>query len=146
MSSDDPHDLARFIQAQSHNYDAAIAEIRAGRKRSHWMWYVFPQYEGLGRSETAQRFAIRSTAEAHAYLAHPILGSRLLACAEALHAVESGSAREILGSPDDAKLRSSATLFSRVSPPGSAFHRILERFFGGEPDDRTLGLITRQLE
>jgi uncharacterized protein (DUF1810 family) len=137
----DPHDLARFVQAQSRNYHQALSEISAGRKRSHWMWYVFPQYEGLGRSPTAQRYAIRSLAEAEAYLRHPILGARLVECAEALLALEAGSAHDIFGSPDDVKLRSSATLFSRVAPVGSPFHLVLERFFDGEPDRRTLELI-----
>lgn len=105
------------------------------------MWYVFPQYEGLGRSPTAERFAIRSVSEADAYLRHPILGPRLVECAEALLAIENRSAPEIFGSPDDLKLRSSATLFARVSPPGSVFHRILDRYFAGESDRRTLELI-----
>jgi Uncharacterized conserved protein len=137
----DPHDLRRFLDAQSDDYARALAEIRAGRKQSHWMWYVFPQYEGLGRSPTAQRYAIRSLAEAEAYLRHPILGPRLIESAEALLGIEGRSAREILGSPDDMKLRSSATLFSQVAPPGSPFHRILDRFFGGQPDRRTKELI-----
>ena len=137
----DPHDLQRFLDAQSSNYADALAELRAGRKRTHWMWYVFPQYTGLGRSPMAERFAIKSVAEAEAYLRHPILGSRLLECAEAVLDVKGRSAHEILGSPDDAKLRSSATLFTRVAPAGSVFHRILDRYFGGEPDRRTLELI-----
>lgn len=137
----DPHDLGRFVQAQSSDYEQALSEIRSGRKRSHWMWYVFPQVEGLGRSPTTQRYSIKSMAEAEAYLRHPILGPRLIECAEALLGVEGRSAHEILGTPDDAKLRSSATLFSGVAPPGSAFHRILERFFAGKPDPRTLELL-----
>jgi uncharacterized protein (DUF1810 family) len=139
--SSDPHDLQRFLDAQSSNYADALSELRAGRKRTHWMWYVFPQYAGLGRSPMAERFAIKSVAEAEAYLRDPVLGSRLLECAEAVLGVEGRSARAIFGSPDDAKLRSSATLFSRVAPAGSVFHRILDRYFAGEPDGRTLDLI-----
>ena len=123
---DDPHDLGRFVAAQSNNYVDALSELHAGRKRTHWMWYVFPQYAGLGRSPMAERFAIKSVAEAEAYLGHPVLGSRLLECADAVLDVEGRSAHEIFGSPDDAKLRSSATLFSRVAPAGSVFHRILD--------------------
>src|SRR4051812_39061972 len=105
----DPYDLRRFVDAQTHDYARALAELRAGRKQSHWMWYVFPQYAGLGRSPTAQRYAIRSVAEAEAYLRHPVLGPRLIESAEAVLAIEGRSAHDILGSPDDLKLRSSAT-------------------------------------
>ena len=105
------------------------------------MWYVFPQFEGLGHSATTRRYSIRSVGEAEAYLRHPVLGRRLLECAEAVLDLEGRSAHEIFGSPDDAKLRSSATLFARVAPAGSVFHRILDRYFGGESDRRTLELI-----
>jgi uncharacterized protein (DUF1810 family) len=138
---DDPHDLGRFVEAQRGDYARALAEIRSGRKQSHWMWYVFPQLAGLGRSTTAQQFAIRSAAEAAAYLRHPDLGPRLAECAEAALGVEGRSAHEIFGTPDDAKLRSCATLFARVSPAGSVFHRLLDRFFEGRPDARTLELL-----
>ena len=137
----DPHDLERFVQAQRDDYDDALEEIRRGRKQSHWMWYVFPQLDGLGSSATARRYAIRSVAEAEAYLRHPLLGPRLTAVAEAALAVEGRSARAIFGSPDDLKLRSSATLFARVSRDGSVFHRLLDRFFDGAPDGRTLQLL-----
>ena len=137
----DPHGLRRFVDAQSSTYDQALSEIRSGQKRSHWMWYVFPQYVGLGRSATAQHYSIRSLAEAEAYLRHPILGPRLVECAEALLGLEGRSAHEIFGSLDDAKLQSSATLFSRVTPAGSPFHRILDHYFAGQPDRNTLGLI-----
>lgn len=140
-AASDPHDLARFVSAQSRDYARALAEIRAGRKRSHWMWYVFPQYAGLGFSATTQRYAIKSLAEARAYLAHPILGPRLGECAEALLHIEGRSATEVLGSPDDLKLRSCATLFACVAPPGSPFERLLDRYFAGERDDRTLRLL-----
>src|SRR5689334_16545308 len=135
------HNLQRFIAAQDGIYSDALAEIAAGRKRSHWMWFVFPQFAGLGTSPTSQHFAIRSLAEARAYLNHPILGPRLQQCTEALLAVQNRSAREIMGSPDDLKLRSSATLFAAISPAGSVFHRLLERYFAGVPDERTLQLI-----
>lgn len=137
----DPHDLQRFIQAQAPVYDRALAEIRSGRKRTHWMWYVFPQYAGLGFSATAQRYAIRSLAEARAYLRHPVLGPRLVECCENAVAIEGRSAAAIVGSPDDLKLRSCATLFAAVSPPGSVFERVLARFFEGEPDEATLRLV-----
>jgi uncharacterized protein (DUF1810 family) len=137
----DPHDLARFVQAQEGDYDRALAEVRAGRKRSHWMWYVFPQYAGLGFSSTSQRYAIKSVAEAEAYLRHPVLGPRLVACAEAALGVEGRSAFEIFGSPDDMKLRSCATLFAAVSPPESVFERLLVKYFRGARDEQTLRLM-----
>jgi uncharacterized protein (DUF1810 family) len=137
----DPHDLDRFVEAQTGDYDRAVAEIRSGRKQSHWMWYVFPQLAGLGVSSTARRYAIRSLAEAEAYLRHPVLGPRLIECAEAVLAVEGRSAHEIFGAPDDMKLRSCATLFARVSPGRSVFQRLLDRFFAGAPDRATLGLL-----
>ncbi len=138
---DDPYALRRFVRAQETNYEQALAEIRGGRKRSHWMWYVFPQFDGLGFSETSRRYSIKSVAEAEAYLKHPVLGPRLLECAEALLAVEGRSAHDIFGSPDDFKLRSCTTLFASVSPPGSVFERLLDRYFQGEPDEKTLRLI-----
>ena len=141
----DPFKLQRFLDAQARDYDTALAEIRSGSKRTHWMWYVFPQFEGLGTSSTAQYYAVKSVAEGAAYLSHPILGPRLTECAEAVLGVEGRSAFEIFHSPDDLKLRSSATLFAAVSPEHSLFHRILDRYFDGTPDDRTLRLI-RQAE
>jgi uncharacterized protein (DUF1810 family) len=137
----DSHDLQRFVDAQAGVYDRALAELRAGRKESHWMWFIFPQFAGLGRSTMSERFAIRSLAEAEAYLKHPVLSPRLMECAEALLAVRGRSAHEILGSPDDAKLQSCATLFSRIAPDGSVLHRLLDRFFEGVPDQRTLELL-----
>jgi uncharacterized protein (DUF1810 family) len=138
---DDPYDLDRFIRAQEDEYDQALAEISAGRKRSHWMWYIFPQLDGLAFSSTSKYYAIKGLEEARAYLAHPVLGPRLVACAEAALAVEGRSATAIFGSPDDLKLRSSATLFSRVSKPGSVFHRLLDKYYRGQPDERTLRLL-----
>lgn len=138
----DAYDLERFVLAQEDDYEPAPAEIRAGRKGSHWMWYIFPQFDGLGFSSMSRRYAIRTIAEAEAYLRHPILGSRLIECCEAALAVRGRSATDIFGSPDDMKLRSCATLFARVSPPGSVFERLLVRFFGGVPDERTLTLLS----
>lgn len=140
----DPHDLARFVRAQERIYDTALAEIRHGRKRTHWMWYVFPQYLGLGFSATSKRYAIKSAAEAKAYLEHAVLGPRLIECAEAAVAVEARTAREVFGSPDDLKLRSSATLFAAVSPAGSVFERLLDKYFAGERDARTLALLAAE--
>ncbi len=137
----DRFDLRRFVDAQEADYDIALREIRNGRKQSHWMWYVFPQFAGLGLSPTSQRYAIGSLAEASAYLAHPVLGPRLLECADAVLALRDRSALEVFGSPDDMKLRSSATMFAAVSPAGSAFHRIVEQYFGGDHDERTRALI-----
>ncbi|MFT3788813.1 MAG: DUF1810 domain-containing protein [Tepidisphaeraceae bacterium] len=112
-ASFDPHDLHRFVEAQEDVYPYALAELKAGRKQTHWMWFIFPQMGGLGHSSMAHRYAIRSLEQAKAYLAHPLLGARLIECAEAVLAVQGKSAREIMGSPDDLKLRSSATLFAK---------------------------------
>ena len=137
----DPYDLQRFVDAQERVYEQALSEIRSGFKRSHWMWFIFPQFQGLGVSRTSERFALRSVAEVQAYLVHPVLGPRLVECAEAILAVDGRSPLEILGSPDDLKLRSCATLFASVVPEDSAFHRILNKYFRGQGDDRTLRLI-----
>jgi uncharacterized protein (DUF1810 family) len=142
--ADDRYDLARFVRAQERDYGQALSEIRSGRKRSHWMWYVFPQFDGLGFSSTSRRYAIRSAAEAEAYLRHPVLGPRLVEIAEATAGIEGRSAFEVFGSPDDMKLRSCATLFAKVSPPGSVFERLLARYFGSEPDAETLRLLGQQ--
>jgi uncharacterized protein (DUF1810 family) len=136
-----PEDLTRFVLAQEADYETALSEIRSGRKRSHWMWYIFPQYEGLGSSAMSRRYAIKSRAEAEAYLMHPILGPRLLECFEAVVGVEGRSVFEIFGHPDDMKLRSCATLFACVSPAGSVFDRLLEKYFRGERDAGTLRLL-----
>lgn len=133
----DPHDLARFLSAQAPTFDTALSELRAGSKESHWMWFIFPQMAGLGQSAMSRRYAIASRAEAEAYLAHPTLGPRLRACATALLAHSERSARQILGEPDDFKLRSSATLFAAVDGPG-VFTELLARFFDGVGDHATL--------
>jgi uncharacterized protein (DUF1810 family) len=138
---DDPFDLSRFVDAQKHDYELALAEIRAGRKRSHWMWSIFPQFDGLGFSATSKRYSIKCSEEARAYLAHPVLGPRLIECAEAVLSVEGRSANEIFGSPDDLKLRSSVTLFATVSPSGSVFELLLGKYFGGERDGQTIRLL-----
>jgi uncharacterized protein (DUF1810 family) len=137
----DQHDLARFVDAQAGDYDQALAEIRRGRKTSHWMWYVFPQIDGLGFSSMSRRYSIKSVAEARAYLDHPLLGPRLVECSEAAMSVEGRSASEIFGSPDDMKLKSCATLFASVTPPDSVFARLLDRYFKGERDGKTLQLL-----
>jgi uncharacterized protein (DUF1810 family) len=140
-ASDDPYDLDRFVQAQKHDYHAALSEITVGHKRSHWMWYIFPQFEGLGHSSMSRRYSIKSLDEAKAYLRHPILGPRLLECCEAIVAIDGRSASEIFGSPDDMKLRSCATLFAQVSPAGSVFERLLGKYFHGERDEQTVRLV-----
>jgi uncharacterized protein (DUF1810 family) len=139
--SGDPYDLGRFVQAQEDDYEHALSEIASGRKRTHWMWYIFPQIDGLALSATSRRYAIKSLDEARAYLDHPILGPRLLECAEAVVGLEGRTAREIFGSPDDLKLRSCATLFASVSPPGSVFDRLLTKYYQGRRDDKTLHLL-----
>lgn len=141
--TDDPFDLERFVAAQRSHYVTALAELRAGRKRTHWMWFVFPQMLGLGRSSTSTHYAIRSLEEARRYLAHPALGPRLAECAEALLAVEGRSASDIFGYPDDLKLRSSMTLFAEAAGPGSVFERVLRKYCGGRADARTLELLRR---
>jgi uncharacterized protein (DUF1810 family) len=139
--SNDAFGLSRFLRAQEKDYERALAEISAGLKRSHWMWYIFPQIDGLAFSSTSKLYSIKSVEEAKAYLAHPILGPRLLRCAEAALQVEGRTAEQIFGSPDDLKLKSCATLFARVSPPGSVFDRLVTMYYGGETDERTLELL-----
>jgi uncharacterized protein (DUF1810 family) len=141
MSASDDHDLNRFVEAQRSAYENALAEVRIGRKRSHWMWYVFPQLAGLGRSATSRHYAIRNADEANAYLEHPLLGPRLVECAAAVLEIDGRSAYEIFGSPDDLKLHSCATLFARVSAPGSVFSRLLAKYFGGREDEETVRLL-----
>ncbi|MBW4488595.1 MAG: DUF1810 domain-containing protein [Trichocoleus desertorum ATA4-8-CV12] len=142
----EPHDLNRFVKAQEHDYERALSEVKQGRKRSHWMWYIFPQFDGLGFSATSKRYAIKSVAETKAYLNHPILGPRLIESAEAALSVEGRSAHEIFGSPDDMKLQSCATLFAYVSPEGSVFQQLLNKFFNGDRDQKTLELLTNSLQ
>ena len=135
------YDLDRFLDAQEDVYAQVLGELRAGRKRSHWMWFVFPQFEGLGVSAMSRRYAIRSVDEADAYIRHPVLGARLAECTEAVNGHHALTAREIFGTPDDQKFRSSMTLFELVSGPDSPFASALEEYFSGERDARTLDLI-----
>ena len=137
----DPFALQRFVAAQDGVYDDVVAELRAGRKRSHWMWFVFPQIAGLGSSAMAKRYAIASLAEARAYLDHPVLGDRLRTCTDLVLAARGGDITAILGSPDDMKLRSAMTLFGRAAPGEARFGAVLDRFFGGAPDAATLALL-----
>ncbi|MGN7127591.1 DUF1810 domain-containing protein [Methylorubrum thiocyanatum] len=135
---EDRFDLNRFVEAQDGIYEQALAELRNGRKQSHWMWFVFPQIAGLGSSAMAQRYAIRSRAEARAYLAHPLLGERLRTCTRAANAWEGRSAHALFGAPDDMKFRSSVTLFAQAAPDEPDFARALAAFFDGKPDPMTL--------
>ncbi len=140
----DDFDLDRFVAAQDQGgtYEAAVAELRSGRKRSHWMWFVFPQISGLGQSPISRKYAISSLAEARAYLAHEVLGPRLVECARIVAALDAPSAEDIFGGIDAMKLRSSMTLFARADPTNPVFGEVLEAYFGGEPDgatDRMLG-------
>jgi len=137
-NQEDPFHLARFASAQEGVYATALSELRSGRKRTHWMWFIFPQVSGLGYSATSQRYAIHGLDEARAYLNHPVLGARLRECAEAILAVEGRSASEIFGYPDDLKLQSSMTLFSQASEPDSVFTQVAEKYFAGKADPETL--------
>ncbi|RGX21332.1 DUF1810 domain-containing protein [Enterocloster asparagiformis] len=137
--------LERFVQAQEGSYARALQEIKNGRKTSHWMWYIFPQLSGLGHSQTARYYAIRDRAEAAAYMAHPVLGSRLLEISSELLKLKSSDAREIMGWPDDLKLKSSMTLFGLVSRE-PVFRQVLEQYFGGEEDQYTVQAISRQAD
>ena len=134
------YDLSRFHKAQQGSYETALAEIRSGRKRSHWIWYIFPQIQGLGFSSTAQYYAIENLEEAKAYLADPVLRERLLAISYALLALDSCDPSEVMGYPDDLKLRSSMTLFSLAEPECTVFRDVLDKFYGGREDERTIDL------
>jgi uncharacterized protein (DUF1810 family) len=139
--ADDPFELNRFLRAQEEDYSRALEEIKRGEKRSHWMWYIFPQFEGLGLSSMAKRYSIKSVEEAKAYLAHPVLGARLVECVEVLLELEGRPAQAIFGSPDDLKLKSCATLFASVAAEGSVFELLLEKYFEGGRDEKTLELL-----
>lgn len=134
-------DLQRFVNAQSPVYDTVRAELRAGQKRSHWMWYIFPQLAGLGRSETARHYALSGLEEAQAYLAHPLLGRRLEECCRILTGIEGRTASAIFGYPDDLKLHSSLTLFAQAAPDQPLFGACLEKYFSGQRDATTLQLL-----
>ncbi len=138
---DDPFDLQRFVDAQDRVYDRVLAELRAGAKRSHWIWFIFPQLRGLGSSSTAELFGIGSLEEARAYLAHRVLGPRLRECTRLVASIEGRSADEIFGWPDNIKVRSSMTLFALAADNNAEFLAVLEKFYGGQQDPRTLELI-----
>jgi len=137
----DPFDLQRFVDAQASVYPRVVAELRAGRKQSHWMWFIFPQIEGLGFSAMAQKYAIRSRAEAVAYLAHPVLGKRLRESAQLVNSASETSITAIMGSPDDMKLKSSMTLFARVTDDNAAFVAVLDRYYNGQEDLATIARL-----
>ena len=135
------NDLKRFLEAQENDFETALAEIRKGRKQSHWMWYIFPQIAGLGVSPTSKFYAIKDRNEAESYLAHPILGKRLIEISNALLEVEEKTANQIFGSPDDVKLKSSMTLFGSLENTNPVFQSVLDKYFNGAKDQRTLELI-----
>lgn len=136
------HSLNRFVDAQATVYSTALSEIKNGQKRSHWMWYIFPQIKGLGHSDTARFYALQDVAEAEAYLQHPILGPRLLEISQALHNLDSNDATRVLGSPDDLKLKSCMTLFGAAGQQ-AVFQQVLDKFYRGTKDEATLRLIGR---
>ena len=142
MMADDPYKLERFLTAQEQNYSDALRELRRGRKQSHWIWYVFPQVAGLGNSPTAQHYAIGSQEEAVAYLAHPVLGQRLRECCEALLPHRGSQITDIMGFPDDLKLRSSMTLFASVAEDPQIFQAVLDAFYGGRADQKTIDFLS----
>lgn len=137
----DPFDLERFVRAQAGNYDDALAELRAGRKRTHWSWYVLPQIRGLGSSALSVHYALSGLAEARAYLAHPLLGPRLQDCVAAMNAHQGIRAEAILGGIDARKFHACLTLFAQVSPSGSIFHKALDHYFDGKPHAATLARL-----
>src|SRR6266540_2946490 len=139
---DDRFQLQRFVDAQQPVYETVLSELRAGRKRSHWMWFIFPQISGLGRSVTSQTFAVSSLAEAAAYVAHPTLGPRLRECTVLVAGIEGRSVEEIFDSPDDLKFHSSMTLFAQAAPREPIFAACLQKYFGGKPDPRTLARLS----
>jgi uncharacterized protein (DUF1810 family) len=141
IRSEDPFNLTRFISAQEGVYERALSELIRGRKQSHWMWFFFPQLAGLGKSETSEKFAIKSVEEAYEYLAHPVLGERLFEFVELVLDIEGRSVTQIFGFPDDVKLRSSMTLFEYISKPNSVFADVLDKFFNGHRDPKTLQLL-----
>lgn len=138
---EDPFDLGRFIEAQAKDYQRALAELRAGRKQTHWMWYVLPQLRGLGSSSMARFYGLGSAREAEAYLAHPVLGPRLRECVAAMNALDGKSAVQVLGEIDAAKFRSCVTLFRAVDPEDTAWSAALDTYFAGIPDERTLAML-----
>jgi uncharacterized protein (DUF1810 family) len=146
MANNDPYDLGRFVSAQATNFESALAELGKGEKKSHWMWFIFPQIEGLGYSEISRYYSIKSMQEAREYLNHPILGPRLLKCTETVLALYGKTASEIFGSPDDLKFKSSMTLFACVTVSDSVFAHALEKYFDGERDKKTEFLLGLRAE
>ncbi len=141
-SASDPFELKRFVDAQARTYDTAVEELRAGRKRSHWMWFIFPQLRGLGSSAMADRFGISGLEEARAYLDHAVLGPRLHECAQLLNGLQLRLISDIMGRPDDMKLGSSMTLFARATDDNEDFVAVLKKYFGGGEDPRTVARLT----
>ena len=137
------YDLERFYKAQEYDYETALSEIRNGRKESHWMWYIFPQITGLGRSTTAEYYAIKSKEEAKGYIEDPVLGKRLIEISQALFQIESDDAEMVMGWPDNLKLRSCMTLFAEVAPEQPVFRNVLEKFYDGEMDGKTLDILKK---
>jgi uncharacterized protein (DUF1810 family) len=137
------NNLKRFLDAQETSFQNALSEIKNGRKQSHWMWYIFPQIEGLGFSELSMFYAIGDIDEANQYLEHPVLGSRLIEISKALLTIEGKSANQIFGSPDDTKLKSCMTLFSSLKNTDPVFHSVLDKFFNGDKDQKTLQIISQ---
>ena len=145
MNPDDTYDLNRFLSAQEGVYERALAELKDGQKRTHWMWYIFPQIDGLGYSPTAKRYSIKSMEEARQYLDDTVLGKRLLECTEAVIALKGGSVSEIFGYPDDLKFKSSMNLFEKIAGTGSVFSSALDKYCHGERDAATLRLLEKPI-
>lgn len=141
--TEDPFNLQRFITAQEEVYDQALEELKRGRKETHWIWFIFPQIEGLGRSEMAQRYSIKSRQEAEEYLKHPVLGPRLVECCNALLYIHGKSICDIMGFPDDLKLASSMTLFAGVSKDDSVFREVIDKYFQRQTDPRTIEILAQ---
>lgn len=143
MTANDPYNLVRFVEAQDPVYQDVVRELSAGRKRTHWIWFIFPQIDGLGHSTMARRYAIKNLGEARAYLNHPILGKRLLDCAQLVGAIEGRSISEIFGFPDDLKFRSSMTLFSQGGDEKKVFEALISKYFAGHHDERTIEILNQ---
>jgi uncharacterized protein (DUF1810 family) len=143
MSQNDPYNLQRFVEAQHRCYGQVCSELKAGCKTSHWMWFIFPQWRGLGQSPTANLYAIASRREAEAYLTHPVLGPRLIECTQFVNGVVGRTVEQIFGDPDNLKFRSSMTLFANVAAENAVFLKALAKYFNGKPDQRTIDLLRR---
>ncbi|MFA0812409.1 DUF1810 domain-containing protein [Microbulbifer epialgicus] len=135
--------LARFVEAQRNSYETALAELQRGKKRSHWMWYIFPQIVGLGHSAMAQQYGVKTLGEAKAYLDHPQLGKRLKECCDTLLEIQDRTAHQVFGSPDDMKLKSCMTLFALASGSGNIFEKVLQKYYQGQKDPRTLEILQK---